>query len=347
MRKWETIYLRLKNLSLKAFLTLSGMAFSLSCEVPISVEYELNEPEIVVDGLITNEPGPYEVKLTYSSAYTDGTEGNNPPVSGALVIIRDDTGREEVLYEGRPGIYQSDPAFTGEIGRVYTLSINTAEGKLIESLPEEMLPVPEIDSIYYIFNPISEIRKQGHEVFVVIDDPVDEKNYYRWKWDGYYRFDMVSEMETRVCFKHEFDINKISLISDRDFNGNKIYIPVSFIEHFSNDYYLIHIHQYSLTENAYKFWNALYDQSANVGSIFDPQPSRISGNLYYADDTEAPVHGFFGASAHQFGYQFMNFNAGIRPQYPRSYGFKRCDQHLNSFKYDINDPRWPVGWGGW
>jgi hypothetical protein len=341
------IWLRLNALSGQMILMVTGIIFLLSCEVPISVDYEVIEPQIVVDGLITNEPGPYEVKLTYSSAYTEGTEGNNPPVSGALVILRDDTGHEEVLFEGRPGIYQTDPVFTGEIGRVYTLLINTAEGKLIESMPEEMLPVPEIDSIYYVFNPKSEIQKQGHEVYVVVDDPADEKNYYRWKWDGFYRFDMVSDMETRVCFKHEFDINRISTITDRDFNGNKIYMPVSFVEHFSNDYYLIHIHQYSLTENAYKFWNALYEQGANVGSIFDPQPARIKGNLFYADDTEAAVHGFFGASAHQLGYQYMNFNAGIRPEYPRSYGFKRCDQHLNSFIYDINDPRWPVGWEGW
>ena len=102
----------------------------------------------------------------------------------------------------------------------------------------------------------------------------------------------------------QFDINRITVVSDRDFNGNKIYMPISFVEHFSNDFYLIHIHQYSLTENAYKFWDALYGQSSNVGSIFDPQPARIKGNLFYIDDTEAPVHGFFGASAHQLGYQY-------------------------------------------
>ncbi|MGD9329579.1 MAG: DUF4249 domain-containing protein, partial [Cyclobacteriaceae bacterium] len=193
MRKQEMIWHIIKVSSGKLILLVLGIMLFPSCEVPISVEYKVIEPQIVVDGLITNEPGPYEVKLSYSSAYSSGTDGNNPPVSGALVVIRDDTGREEVLYEGRPGIYQTNPGFTGEIGRVYTLSINTAEGKTIESQPEEMLPVPEVDSIYYIFYPISEIQKQGHEVYVVVDDPADEKNYYRWKWDGYYRFDMVNE----------------------------------------------------------------------------------------------------------------------------------------------------------
>lgn len=318
-----------------------------ACEIPISVEYEVIEPQVVVDGLITNEPGPYEVKLTYSSAYTSGSDGNNIALSGALVTISDDTGAKEVLHETKQGIYLTREGFRGSVGRIYTLHITTAEGKMIESDPEEMLPIPEVDSIYYIFQQISSEKEQGHEVFVVVDDPVEDKNFYRWKWDGYYRFYMVSDFETIACFKHEFDINKISVVSDRDFNGNKIYFPVSFVPHFVNDFYLIHIHQYSLTESAYKFWNSLYEQSASVGSIFDSQPARIKGNLFYIDDTQEPVLGYFGVSAHSLGYQYMDFNAGIAPQYPRSYAFKPCDQHLNAFDYDLNDPRWPIGWGGW
>jgi hypothetical protein len=182
---------------------------------------------------------------------------------------------------------------------------------------------------------------------VIIDDPASEHNFYRWKWDGYYVFYLVSEFQTITCFKHEFDISRISIESDRDFNGNKIYYPVAFIPHFSNDYYLIHIHQYSLTEEAYRFWDALKQQSTNVGSVFDPQSARIKGNLFYIDDTQEPVLGYFGASAHSFDYQYMNFNAGIAPQYPRNYEFKPCEEHANSFFYDPSDyTRWPIGWGG-
>ena len=318
-----------------------------ACEVPISVEYEVTEPRIVVDGLITNEPGPYEVKISYSGAYTSGSEGNNPAVSGALVIISDDTGVEEVLNETEPGIYSTSIGFTGQVGRTYTLSITTDDGKMIESYPEEMLPVSDVDSIYYVFQPISNGKEQGHTVFAVVNDPENEKNYYRWKWDGYYKFYMFNDMVTFVCFRHEFDINRISVISDRDFNGNKIYFPVTFIPHFSNDYYLIHIHQYSLTEAAYRFWNFLSQQSTNVGSIFDPQPARIKGNLFYIDDTQEPVLGYFGASAVTLGYLYMNLNAKVLPQYPRTYEFKPCDQFGNSFDYNPSDPRWPVGWEGW
>ena len=147
---------------------LTTIAYLLACEVPISVEYEVVEPKIVVDGLITDEPGPYEVKLSYSSSYTSGSDGNNIAVSGALVIISDDIGTEEVLMEAKPGMYFTSGGFRGEVGRKYTLSITTAEGKMIESHPEEMLPVPEVDSIYYLFQQISSDKDQGHEVFVMV-----------------------------------------------------------------------------------------------------------------------------------------------------------------------------------
>jgi hypothetical protein len=323
-----------------------AIVWILACEVPISVDYEMTEPQIVVDGLITDQPGPYEIKLTYSGAYTPGADGNNPPVTGALVIIRDENGEEEVLTEDNPGLYLTGQDFIGQVGKKYTLSITTVEGKMIESYPEEMLPVPQVDSIYYTFHPIDIDQDQGHEISVVVNDPVEEKNYYRWKWDGYYLFYMVSEMVTLACFRHEFDINRISIISDRDFNGNKIYFPVTFVPHFSNDYYLIHIYQYSLTESAYKFWDLLNQQNSNVGSVFDPQPARIKGNLFYIDDTQEPVLGYFGASAVTFDYLYMNLNARVAPQYPRSYEFKPCHQHPNSFVYDPSHPTfWPIGWG--
>jgi hypothetical protein len=317
-----------------------------SCEVPIEVDYEVPVPQIVVDGLITDLPGPYEVILTYSGAYTSGSDGNNPPVTGAEVVISDDVGNIEFLREARPGRYLTSDFFKGNIGRVYTLSITTREGKTIESSPEEMLPVPPVDSIYYHFQYLSDPSKQGHNVYAVVNDPEDETNFYRWKWDGYYRFFMVTEMDVISCWRHEYDLNRITVVSDRDFNGNKIYHPVSFIPHFANDEYLIHIFQYSLTENAFKFWNTLSEQSSNVGSIFDPQPARVKGNLTYVDGTQEPVLGYFGASSVSTRHLFMNFKPGVSPEYPRTYAVKPCESYRDSFTYNPSDPSsWPEGWG--
>ena len=61
---------------------------------------------IVVDGLITNDPGPYEVKLSFSTA-VQNPEFN--PFSGAQVVIMDNEGTSKTLTETSPGIYKKLP----------------------------------------------------------------------------------------------------------------------------------------------------------------------------------------------------------------------------------------------
>ena len=136
----------------------------LACEVPIDVEYEVSVPQIVVDGLITDQPGPHEIILTYSGAYTSGSDGNNPPVSEAIITITDDLGNIEYLRETRPGRYKTSDFYLGTVGRTYVLSITTKEGNTIESYPEKMLPVPPVDSVYYHFQYLSNPNKQGHHI---------------------------------------------------------------------------------------------------------------------------------------------------------------------------------------
>jgi len=330
------------------YVLLMGMLFIVgACEEPISVEYIKTEPEIVVDGLITDQPGPYEIKMSYTGAYTVRSDGNNPPVTGAMIMIYDDAGEAELLQETSPGIYQTDPyGIKGVVGRSYMIKIRTADGLEIESYPEVLLDVPDVDSIYYFFKPLSPTNRQGHQVGILSADPSGENNYYRWKWVGYYSYFLVSEMVTIGCFQKEFDRAQINILSDNNLNGNIFDRPITFIEHFANDRYLIHIFQQSLTERAYNFWNSLYEQGNNVGSIFDPPPSKINGNLYYSDGTEEQVHGYFGASAIRMKYRLMNFNANVRPIYLREYPFQpSCDAYPNSSTFDPSYPdTWPEGW---
>jgi hypothetical protein len=318
-----------------------------ACEEPLSVDYFKPEPEIVVDGLITDQPGPYTIRINYMGAYTLTSDGNNPPVSGAIVKIYDDAGNAELLQERSSGVYQTDPdGIQGVVGRSYTINIQTVEGLEIESYPEKMTQVPEVDSIYYFFKPLSPTNRQGHEVGIYIKDPPGETNYYRWKWEGYYSYFLVSEMVTIGCFKKEFDRAQINVVSDKDLNGNIFDRPVTFVEHFANDKYLIHVFQQSLTEGAYEFWNAVFEQGNKAGSIVDPPPANIRGNLFYTDGRKEQVHGYFGASAIKMKYRLMNFNTNVRPIYLRDYPFQpSCDAYPVSIPFDPSYPEtWPEGW---
>ena len=67
------------------------------CQKVINVDLNEAAPRIVIEGLITDEPGPYAVSLTKSGSYF-----NQPvlaTVSGATVTITDDAGTTDSLKE--------------------------------------------------------------------------------------------------------------------------------------------------------------------------------------------------------------------------------------------------------
>lgn len=56
------------------------------------------------------------------------------------------------------------------------------------------------------------------------------------------------------------------------------------------------VSQYTLSYRAYDFWKQIQQQRSSVGSIFDPPPSEIKGNIIAEDDSKAAL-GFFRASS--------------------------------------------------
>ena len=110
----------------------------------------------VVDGLITDQPGRKSVSISRSIPL--GTKSESDPVMGCNVWISDNLNNKYQLSAAGPGIYVTYADFSGGIGRRYTLNIeiagfappfNTKYFNTIKSLPMELLPVPEIDSLYF------------------------------------------------------------------------------------------------------------------------------------------------------------------------------------------------------
>src|SRR3982750_2723646 len=99
--------------------------------LPVSVIHETNQ--LVVDGLITNDPGPYQVKLFYATRL-DKTVRRPEVESGATVLILEQNGTSEKLVEILPGTYQTNSiGIQGEIGKSYQLRITTRSGKIYET----------------------------------------------------------------------------------------------------------------------------------------------------------------------------------------------------------------------
>ena len=145
--------------------------------------------DIIIDGQITDEPGPYTVKLT-QSIKIDGPQVVGYSVSAKEVTISDNVGNSETLGQKEVGIYQTKPdGIRGVIGREYTVRIEMVDGKIFQSLPDRMNPVGTLDSIYYEFEsvqPLDAPTKYGYRIYVDAQGVPDDDYYLRWKFSGTY-----------------------------------------------------------------------------------------------------------------------------------------------------------------
>jgi hypothetical protein len=61
--------------------------------------------------------------------------------------------------------------------------------------------------------------------------------------------------------------------------------------------HLVEVSQYSLTREAYRFWERYEEQRIRTGSILDPLPEPIEGNVYNVNDQNDIALGYFSASS--------------------------------------------------
>jgi hypothetical protein len=175
------------------------------CIDPISVETHQRIAPLVVDGMITNAPGPYVVKIFYASGL--GTTLRKPqPLQKATVTIVDDLGNSEVLIERGPGIYETSPnGIQGEIGRSYKLMFESKNGKKYES-PFQKLNAPgSIDRLYTEFQKNVVIEQETGDsnpdqeyddafgLYVDAKGVSDESTLMRWRVTGVYEMKTFPE----------------------------------------------------------------------------------------------------------------------------------------------------------
>src|SRR5688572_7546758 len=105
---------------LKILLTVLSLVMCGSCEKVIDIDLNQSSPAVVIEGDITNETGPYTIRITQSINFDDRNEF--PPVSDAVVTVSDSEGNRELLTEVSPGVYETETT-EGIPGRTYTLEV--------------------------------------------------------------------------------------------------------------------------------------------------------------------------------------------------------------------------------
>jgi|WetSurMetagenome_2_1015567.scaffolds.fasta_scaffold38936_2 hypothetical protein len=212
------------------FITIiSGLCFS-SCQKVIDLKLNTSSSQIVIQGNIYDQTGPYTVKISKSVNFDESNV--YPAVIGALVIISDNVGNSDTLTEASSGIYLTS-VLRGMPGRTYTLTVKT-DGKIYtacSTLPNAV----EIDSLYmekYRFG-------NGEQITIDFIDPANVDNYYRL-----INFINDSEQDQSYATSDKLYEGKMvsysfmSLVSDKKLKaGDKVSVWLECVDKFVYEYF--------------------------------------------------------------------------------------------------------------
>lgn len=271
-------------------------------QLPIRTEV----PHLVVEGQITNEAPPYTIRLTYTGNYNGDTSTTSQYVQGAQVVLGDDRGRNVTFVPMGKGQYQTvDSTFRGQIGRTYSLSITLSDGKKYVSAPELFPDIVPIDSVSGI--PVKTgnvVTPYAVSYSVNVHDPASEKNYYRWTAYGYTNRLSVgvpcSLGNPNLCNNRCWVLmssENVNTYSDEAVNGNAIRRAVFQLPIYAIGPQLCEVQQYGMTQTNYQFWNLYQQQNARTGSIFDPLPAPVVGNVVNVNDPTDVARGYFAVTS--------------------------------------------------
>jgi hypothetical protein len=270
---------------------------------------------LVVEGYINSSVGASTITLTRTTKLKDTVsilyEQN------ARVSIESSTNESFPLMEGTNGRYTSGMLHLNPTSK-YRLRIIAQNGKEYLSDFSQLKNTPAIDSISW------QVEHDGVQIYANTHDDQNNTKYYRWTYSEtwefhsaflqtvYYIMDPVTNQAIGVvagvpnasiykCWRTQVSTN-IILGSSEKLTTDRIHLPVRYIEPQADELtvlYYIRLKQFALSENAYLFYQKLKKNTEELGTIFDPMPSEISGNVHCVNDPNEIVIGYVEPSEEQ------------------------------------------------
>lgn len=248
------------------------LAFFISggCQKVVDIELIDSEPRLIVDGLVCDSPGPYQINLQLSGSYFNQPELTQ--VSGAVVVISDNAGMTDSLKEISTGIYQTSK-LKGIPGKTYKLKV-VSDHKEYEATSTmgcrveiDSLTVKKGQSLQIELNGIKEDNRP--EIHCFFKDP-KEKNYYRFK----------------VYCNGVLNVKNYTLYDDQYTNGQQIDLVVKRVAIGE----VVRVELISIDKATYEYYRAL-SNVIHSNPIFGSTPANPNTNL-----TNGAM-GYFGAGA--------------------------------------------------
>jgi hypothetical protein len=275
---------------------------------------------LVVEGSINSGKGGTSIKL---SRMNDLNQRTIVYVKGAVVQVESDNNQVFPLTDNGNGVYSS-AQLTLDNTRKYRLRIKLTGNKEYASTFAQAKATPPIDSITW------KQQNNGVQISVSTHDPKNETRYYRWEyqqtWEirSWYQPALQYKkiplpigfwytVEYRDPINFRLDTTKyrcwqgnasssILLGSTAKLSKDVIQVPMIFIERRSialSVLYSVQVKQFALSKEEYEFLDIMRKNTELTGSVFDPQPSQLKGNISCITDPAEPVIGYVGVSSLQ------------------------------------------------
>jgi hypothetical protein len=218
------------------------------------------------------------IKLSTSTPYFDTT--TNTAVTDASVRVINDTSGEEFIF-----VHQNNGAYTTSsflpiIDQAYTLEVIYKGEAYIAN--EKLMPVADITDVVQT---TEEGDEDLLEVVVVFTDPIDEENYYLFKFKE--PEDLLPDLEYG---EDEFiNGNEITWYFEKEEDDpENIDELVGFK---TGD--IVNIEMFGISKNYADYLNILITQSESDGGPFDTTPVQLKGNCTNKTNPDHYANGYF------------------------------------------------------
>ena len=281
-----------------------------SCIEPFSPpEVNSDENYLVVDGFLNVGNDTTVVQLRRSQNVNLIAD----PIieSGAAVSVESESGEVAAFSEAGLGYYILPPRQYNTSDK-YRLRIKTSGGKEYLSEYVTVTVTPPIDSVEGRYDP----GQDAMVFYVNTHDPQNKTHFYRWKfeetWEYRTAFYTGLEVVDKQIVARNIDVNRcwgnsksggILLGSTIKLSSDIIKdLPIFRVPVYTNKLFIrysVLVKQYGLSRPAFEYWTDLSKTTQGTGSLFDPQPSQVTGNITNTADPKDLVFGYFSASTEE------------------------------------------------
>lgn len=304
-----------------------------ACVDPVEPEFEYFLGLPYIEALAGTTPGSSFVRIA-ESAREFGVNLNRPVSGASVFFVNASTGASVALTEV-DNTYLPPDGFVVVEGETWELRVVMPGGKEYRSRPETVrssVPISGLEVTYepeLLFSDEFEGFIPGHRISVDVPDPAGTDNYYFWQYRSFERLVYCRECFGRTVLRNgecivvsqgsEFDDSgllnrytytceepcwqiryndKINIFSDEFSDGRLISrLPVADIALFTKRNILVELQQFSLSEEAYRYYKTLKDLIDNNSGFNAPLPAALVGNLFNPNDPEEIVLGRLTAAA--------------------------------------------------